>query len=65
MGWIDDEGEWHPFPPLPLWDPTPIRPGERIPVWDGQRYRSRRAVPEPCPLFRSAREDHGQESVRG
>ncbi len=54
LGWIDDAGEWHPFPPLPEWAPEPIQPGERILVWIAslKRYRSRKAVPDPTPLFR-------------
>ncbi len=53
LGYLDDAGEWRPFPPLPEWAPKPIRPGERISVWDAAKGRwvSRRAVPHPCPLF--------------
>lgn len=55
LGWIDDEGEWHAFPPPPEWDPRPLVVGEWIRV-DGKR---RQAVADPFPLFRVSPDRNG------
>lgn len=51
MGYVDDDGVWHAFPPPPEWAPRPIQLGEWIRVWNGDRWKRRKAVPHPCPLF--------------
>lgn len=59
LGWIDDAGEWHAFPPPPEWEPAPIREGEWIRVWNGTGWKRRKAVPDPCPLFRQVEQAEG------
>lgn len=50
LGWVDDAGEWHSFPPLPDWDPGPLWEGEYVKV---EGFGRRKAVRDPLALFRS------------